>query len=155
MRTIYPEFVEKNDPALRKLFLEENPCFMQLIDKLGEPVVAKKLTKQDRIKQNYLSNLNQGEFFFIHSLFTDLKISDQANDDQSKRLIQKQVPSMYNTLVLNEVTCIFLLIFCNLVSTKVSNLKFILRRLLKIDISRDFSLIITCKVSFLNIVFFT
>ena len=40
--------------AAKKKFFEENPCFMQLIDKLGEPVVAKELTKQDKIKQNYL-----------------------------------------------------------------------------------------------------
>ena len=55
LRTIYPEYVNKRDCiSSKKKFFEENPCFMQLIDKLGEPVVAKELTKQDKIKQNYL-----------------------------------------------------------------------------------------------------
>ena len=56
LRTIYPEYIAKSgEPTLKKRFLEENPCFDLLIEKLGEPVVAKSLTKQDKIKQNFLS----------------------------------------------------------------------------------------------------
>lgn len=107
LKTIYPEYLKKSDSKERKSFLEENPRIPQLIDKLGEPVVAVVQTKRDKIKQNFIT----------------LKIADTENPDENKRQIQKQVP----------------------VSTKVSNLKFILRRLLKIDIGQDFELIISAE----------
>lgn len=55
LRTIYAEYLTKTEPIQREQFLEENPCFLDLIDKLGEPVIAKKLSKEEKIKQNFLS----------------------------------------------------------------------------------------------------
>lgn len=55
LKTIYPEYLKKSDSKERKSFLEENPRIPQLIDKLGEPVVAVVQTKRDKIKQNFIS----------------------------------------------------------------------------------------------------
>ncbi|KAJ6217180.1 hypothetical protein RDWZM_008337 [Blomia tropicalis] len=107
LRIIYPEFLQQNDSVSREKFFEENPCFQNLLKKYGEPIIAKQLTKEDKIKQNFLN----------------LKICDKENDEECKRLIQKQFP----------------------ISIKVSNLKFILRRLLKIGIEQDFQLAIESK----------
>lgn len=73
-----------------------------------------------------------------------LNISDTENPDESKRQIQKQVPGKQVSLKYKTFKRLRFL-----VSTKVSNLKFILRRLLKIDIGQDFELIITAKVCLL------
>lgn len=54
LRTIYPEYIQKTDALSKQVFLEENPCLLSLVEKFGEPVIAKKLTKEDKIKQDYL-----------------------------------------------------------------------------------------------------
>ena len=65
LRTVYPEYQLKNDPDSRKAFIEENPCFSMLIEKYGEPVIAKELSKQDKIKQNFASNASK-ESLSVH-----------------------------------------------------------------------------------------
>ncbi|KAH9422532.1 hypothetical protein DERP_003208 [Dermatophagoides pteronyssinus] len=77
LRMIYPEYLEsyKNPKTLLK-FLDENPCFQQILSELGEPIIAKNLTKQEKIQQN-----------FIH-----LNIYDEQNSDQSRKFLRKQIP---------------------------------------------------------------
>lgn len=55
LRIIYPEFLQQSDSVSRENFFEENPCFQNLLKKYGEPIIAKQLTKEDKIKQNFLS----------------------------------------------------------------------------------------------------
>lgn len=65
LKTIYPEYLKKSDPAKQKLFLEENPRFFHLIDKFGEPVVAIEQTKKEKIKQNFISRQFEIYIFLI------------------------------------------------------------------------------------------
>lgn len=79
-RTIYLHYLKINtDPVSKNQFLEENPCFLKLLDKFGEPVVAKELTPEEKIKQQ----------------FSTLTILDEQNPDPDKRRIEKQVPSIF------------------------------------------------------------
>lgn len=85
LRTIYLHYLKiNNDPISRSQFLEENPCFMNLLDKFGEPAVAKELTPEEKIKQQ----------------FATLTILDEQNPDLNKRRIEKQVPSIFFPLIM-------------------------------------------------------
>lgn len=55
LKTIYPEYLKKCDTAEKKMFLEENPRLLYLIDKLGEPVMAVEQTTKEKIRQNFIS----------------------------------------------------------------------------------------------------
>ena len=96
-RHVYPAFLDCSSDSDKKCdFYLSNPTFEKLLDKFGPPAVAKKLTKEEQIRENFVS------------------LNVYYND---KKLV-KQVPRAMN----------------------VTNLKLILRRLLKIDRDIDFDL---------------
>ncbi|KAH7639638.1 tubulin-specific chaperone e-like protein [Dermatophagoides farinae] len=103
LRMIYLDYLEQcKDPLNRQKFLDENPCFLDILNKFGEPIVEKKLTKQEQIQQNFLT----------------INIHDEQNPDSSRRFLRKQIPK----------------------TMKVTNLKFMLKRLLRMDIFEEFEL---------------
>ena len=103
LRMIYLDYLEQcKDTLNRQKFLDENPCFLDILNKFGEPIVEKKLTKQEQIQQNFLT----------------INIHDEQNPDSSRRFLRKQIPK----------------------TMKVTNLKFMLKRLLRMDIFEEFEL---------------
>lgn len=75
-----------------------------------------------------------------------MNVVDEVNPDETKRSLRKQVPS--KILVGYAIVPFEPFHSFAAVSIKVSNLKFILKRLLKIELKQDISLEIVSKVCY-------
>lgn len=54
LRMVFPQYTLLTDDIEKQKFAKENPCFQELIKIYGEPVVAQNLSKQEKIKNNFL-----------------------------------------------------------------------------------------------------